>query len=80
MAARRHPTPCMKTLTAALPSSPYCLVTRRATRIPGEHQVTPATYSCPVALCAGPLSHADGGAVGRNTAWHASALADLALR
>jgi len=47
---------------------------------PGRASSNTATYSCPVALCADPLSHADGGAVGRNTAWHASALADLALR
>ena len=47
---------------------------------PGRASSSTATYSCPVALCAGQLSHADGGAVGRNTAWHASALADLALR
>jgi hypothetical protein len=43
-----------------LPSSPYCLVTRRATRIPGEHQVAlppiPARSRCARARCRTPTA------------------------
>jgi hypothetical protein len=63
------------TLTSALHTSLYCLVTPDATRIPGRAPIAPAT--CSAAPCAGPLLHTDSGAPGRSDGWHASAAGRL---
>jgi hypothetical protein len=63
-------------LISALQTSSYCLVTPGATCSPGEHQVAPATRSCPAALWASPPLYADGRALAATPAGMPARLGD----